>query len=137
MPHDPARLAEARDWISHAATDLRAGRHDLSADPPLIDDALFHAQQACEKAMKPLLALHDQAFPKTHDLSLLGSSCAAIEPAFEPLMRQAAPLSDYAWRHRYPGPSAEPTMSEAKEGLAVADRVIETIRARVDHDAGT
>ncbi|MGH7721963.1 MAG: HEPN domain-containing protein [Candidatus Dormibacteria bacterium] len=131
MPHDAARLAEARDWISHAATDLRAGRHDLSADPPLIDDALFHAQQACEKAMKALLVLHDQQFPKTHDLSLLGSLCAGIEPAFEPLMRQAAPLSDYSWRHRYPGPSVEPTMTEADEALAIADRVIAAMRARV------
>ena len=37
-------------------TALRAGAHSLTADPPLTFDVSFHAQQACEKALKALLA---------------------------------------------------------------------------------
>lgn len=41
MAHDPARLAEVRAWTMKAATDLRAGTHDLSAVPPIFEDIVF------------------------------------------------------------------------------------------------
>lgn len=46
MPHDPARVAEARAWLARSASDLRAAAHDLAAVPPILDDAVFHCQQA-------------------------------------------------------------------------------------------
>ena len=42
--------------------------------PPLIEDALFHCQQAAEKAMKAFLTAHDTAFRKTHDLDELAAT---------------------------------------------------------------
>lgn len=35
MPHDPARVAGTRAWLSKAATDLRAAALDLVAYPVL------------------------------------------------------------------------------------------------------
>lgn len=64
MPHDPARVADTRAWLGRAATDLRAAALDLGADPPILEDLVFHCQQAVEKAMKGLLAWHDQPFGK-------------------------------------------------------------------------
>ena len=52
MPHDPARIGETRPWISKAAEDLRAAEFELTAEPPLAADIVFHAQQAAEKALK-------------------------------------------------------------------------------------
>ena len=68
MPHDPARVADTKAWLSRAAIDLRAAALDLAADPPVLDDLVFHCQQAVEKAMKSLLAWHDEPFGKTHHL---------------------------------------------------------------------
>jgi hypothetical protein len=48
MPHDAARLADTRAWLAKAAEDIRAAEVGLSADPPLLSDALFHWQQAVE-----------------------------------------------------------------------------------------
>ena len=52
MPPDPVRVADTRAWLAKAGTDLRAGAHELLATPPFCSDAVFHAQQAAEKAWK-------------------------------------------------------------------------------------
>ncbi len=38
------RTLEVRGWLLPASEDLRAGRHDLTAVPPLLTDVAFHAQ---------------------------------------------------------------------------------------------
>ncbi len=68
MPHDPARVADTKAGLERAATDLRAAALDLTATPPILEDVVFHCQQAVEKAMKGLLSWHDEPFGKTHDL---------------------------------------------------------------------
>ena len=55
MPHDPLLIAETRAWFTRAANDLRAADHEFSAIPPLLEDIVFHYQQAAEKAMKGFL----------------------------------------------------------------------------------
>lgn len=75
----PDKAATVRGWLSKAANDLRGARIDLEADPPLIEDALFHCQQAAEKSLKALLTSHDSSFKKTHDLDELGSACLALD----------------------------------------------------------
>jgi hypothetical protein len=39
---------------------LRGADIDLAASPPIIEDMLFHCQQAAEKAMKGFLTAHDR-----------------------------------------------------------------------------
>jgi len=62
MPHDPVRVADTRAWFVKANNDLRATEVDLAATPPLVEDALFHCQQAVEKAITGLLTWHDIPF---------------------------------------------------------------------------
>ncbi len=77
MPHDPELVAETRGWFQRAAHDLGAGRIDLTAEPALTGDAVFHAQQAAEKSMKGFLTWHGRVFRKTHNLGELGDMCEA------------------------------------------------------------
>jgi HEPN domain-containing protein len=135
MPPDPARVADTRAWLEKATLDLRGAGIDLAATPPLVGDALFHCQQAVEKALKALLAWHDEPFRKTHDLVELGALCTTIDDTLEPLLRKAAPLTEYAWKFRYPGDVPDPTAPEAEAALAVASRVVEAIRERVPREA--
>ncbi|MHB0876176.1 MAG: HEPN domain-containing protein [Anaerolineae bacterium] len=131
MPHDAARLADTRAWLSKAMRDIRTAEVVLAAEPPLLEDALFHCQQAAEKALKALLAWHDRPFRRTHDLSELGRQCIALVPDLETLLIEVAPLSEYAWRFRYPGEPEEPAPAEAREALVLARRVVHAIRAHL------
>ena len=55
MPHDPELVAETRAWLAKASLDLAAADHELTAEPPFVEDIVFHAQQAVEKSFKALL----------------------------------------------------------------------------------
>ena len=131
MPLDPARVADARAWLDKAALDLRSARVDLEAAPPILGDALFHCQQAVEKALKAFLAWHDHPFRRTHDLVELGVQCSTIDAGLESLLRRAAPLAEYAWKFRYPGDVPEPTDTEAEGALRLAAAVVEAVIERV------
>jgi len=115
-----------------AELDLKAAAHEVSApDAGLWGDVLFHSQQAAEKAMKAFLAWHDVPFRKTHNLEELGRRCAALDATLGALADQAAPLTEYAWKFRYPGETAEPEREEAEQALAVARNVYDAILNRV------
>jgi HEPN domain-containing protein len=104
---------------------------DLGADPPLLADAAFHCQQAAEKALKALLTHHDHLFRKTHDIGELGLACLEHEPSLEALLRESAPLTEYAWRFRYPGEVFEPDRQEVEDALELAGRVVAEVTAAV------
>ena len=106
---------------------LRAAEIMLRAEPPLLEDALSHAQQAAEKAFKGLLAWHDQPFRKTHSLEEIGEQCLRIAPNLKGLVDRAVPLTEYAWRFRYPSETEEPTRGEAEDALATAREVCEAV----------
>lgn len=135
MQPDEARAAEVREWLRRAALDLRAAEHDLLADPPLLEDSLFHCQQVAEKAEKALLQWHDVAFRKTHDLAEIGRQCAELDASLTALLERAASLSDYAWEFRYPGDAEEPTPDEVQAALALAGRVYEAVVQRLPPEA--
>jgi HEPN domain-containing protein len=127
MPHDPALVAEVRGWLSKAGKDLAAADYEMLAVPPFAEDILFHAQQAAEKSLKAFLSWHRIPFRKTHNLVELGEACCQIDRSLEPLLRRAAPLTEYAWKFRYPGDPEEATAAEASGALATARGVFEAI----------
>jgi HEPN domain-containing protein len=132
MEPNDARLKDVQAWLSKAALDLRAAAHEVSApEEGLWGDVMFHAQQAAEKEMKAFLAWHDVPVRKTHSLEELGRLCVALDATLGTLADEAAPLTEYAWRFRYPGESDEPVREEAEQALAVARNVYETILIRV------
>jgi HEPN domain-containing protein len=131
MPSDPVLVAETRAWLSKASRDLKAARHGLAASPPLLEDVVFHAQQAAEKACKGFLCWHNVPFRKTHSLEELGEQCLDLDPTLRALVDRAAPLTEYAWRFRYPGEPEEPSREEAEEALAIAQEVFEAIQRRL------
>lgn len=131
MPPD-ARIEDVRGWLRKADLDLRAAAHDLTASGAgLSSDAVFHAQQAAEKALKAFLAWHDVPFRKTHNLEELGRECVNLDASLQLSVDHAVPLTEYAWKFRYPGEIDEPTAQEAKEALAISRALYETILSRL------
>ncbi len=131
MALDPALVSETKAWLAKAAVDLRSAAHDLTADPPLHEVVLFHSQQACEKALKGFLAWNRQVFRRTHSLEELGEQCLAIDPSLKDPVDATVPLSEYAWRLRYPGETAEPDRDAAMQGLAQARDLYQQVLARL------
>jgi HEPN domain-containing protein len=131
MEPDAARMAETRSWLSKAALDMRAAEFNFTAQPPLTADIVFHCQQLAEKSLKALLLWHDVPFRKTHNLVEIGLQCAEVDPTLEDLLKRVAPLTEYAWRFRYPGDLDEPPVPEAQEALALAREVYTAVLSRL------
>jgi HEPN domain-containing protein len=131
MLSDHERAMEVRAWLAKAQIDLRIGAHDLAAVPPFTGDAVFHAQQAAEKALKGFLTWHDIPFPKIHDLAVIGRLCAGVDASLEPVCRRAERLTVFAWLFRYPVDMEEPPLQEAEEALALGRAVYAAVLARL------
>jgi len=127
MTPDPELVLETKAWFKKAAHDLRMAELALRDDPPLNDQAVYHAQQSAEKAMKGMLTWQEQIFRKTHNLVELGEACAKLLPDIEPLFRRCASLSDYAWQYRYPGDMDEPDPEETEDALNLAREAVTLI----------
>jgi len=124
-------MADTKAWLKKAGNDLRAAAIDLGADPPLLEDMVFHCQQVVEKSFKAFLTFHDQPFRKTHNLEEIGEACLKIDPSLEDLVDQSVPLSEYAFTFRYPGEPETPDLEESKSALLVAREVFAAILRRL------
>ena len=129
MPPEDARFEDSRAWLGRAELDLRAADLELgSPESGLWGDVAFHAQQAAEKSLKAFLAWHDKPFRKTHSIEEIGQACAAIDPGLGEFVDAAAPLTEFAWKFRYPGDGIDPTREEAERAVAVARRLMLAVK---------
>jgi hypothetical protein len=78
---------------------------------------------------------HDQPFRRTHDLVELGATCVVIAPVLEAHLRGTAPLTEYAWRYRYPGDPSDPEESEVRQALDRARAVAGLIQGLLPSEA--
>lgn len=131
----PERIEEVRDWLSRARLDVRAAERLLADDCELAGPALFHCQQAVEKAMKAYLVWHDRPYSKTHNLVALLHLCAEVEPSLLTLTEAAIILTPYAVAFRYPGEFAGPTAEQAVEALQAMHQMFAIISDRLPPDS--
>src|SRR5215210_5164815 len=104
MDEEKVELVQA--WLTKAGDDLEAARR-LGAEPrPLFEPALYHCQQAVEKAVKGFLVFHDTRFTKTHDLGLLVQLATPHAEDFASWAPVASELTPLATLYRYPGEGA-------------------------------
>jgi len=127
-PREPDRglVVEVRSWLELAAVDLEAASR-LAEDPGLERVAVYHCQQAAEKAIKGFLTWHGVRFGRTHDLDVLGSQARRLAPALGPTLDRAAELTPYAWLYRYPPDFPAPLPDEAGEAIGAAHELLDAI----------
>lgn len=124
----PERLREAQDWLNRAERDLAVAEELISGSRVFPDAAVYHAQQAAEKALKAFLAARDRPFPRTHDLEVLVGWCQEEDSYFDRFREAARVLTPYAVQFRYPGGPLEPQIEEAKEAARHARRIVQHVR---------
>jgi HEPN domain-containing protein len=64
MAADPELIAETRAWLTKSTNDLRAAETLIRSSPPLLNESVFHCQQAVEEAMKGFLTWHERFRPE-------------------------------------------------------------------------
>jgi len=128
---ESARVQDTKAWLVKASQDLRRIEILLAADPPDCEDALFHCQQAAEKAFKGFLAWHDVLFQRVHELDVIGGQCVDLDATLADLVDRADVLTKYAWRFRYPGARYKPSLAEAERARALAQEVYQAVLTRV------
>jgi len=77
---------------------------------------------------------HSVPFRKTHSLEELGEQCLDVDSTLRALIDCAAPLTEYAWKFRYPGDPEEPSFDETKEALQIAREVYEAVLGLLPED---
>lgn len=131
MPHDPARVTDTKGWLREADEDLKAANQLLKHSKPLTSVIVFHCQQAAKKALKGFLAWHDVPFRKTHELEEIGEACMKVDATLKGIIDSAVPLTEYAWKFRYPGEPDQPSKKEAQEALSIATEVCKEVAIRL------
>jgi HEPN domain-containing protein len=129
MTPEELRINEACAWMDRSRRDLHSAELLIAGGE--YADALFHSQQAAEKAMKAFLTFHQIEFQKTHDLARLSRHCVVIDGSLSSALAPAYGLSRYAWVFRYPGAPYMPEAQEAADGLGSARAVASAIEARL------
>ncbi|PIP41209.1 MAG: hypothetical protein COX19_04160 [Desulfobacterales bacterium CG23_combo_of_CG06-09_8_20_14_all_51_8] len=115
------------NWLTKAQHDLTVAKRLKNDNSPLLDVAIYHCQQAAEKAVKGFLVLHDQWFPKTHDIRLLLQLAIAITPDFSKHEDSADLLTPYATEFRYPGDMMDPTIEETEEATIISKQFVDFV----------
>ena len=126
---DEADLPLVKGWLTRAHQDLRGSRILAAAEDAPLDLAIYHCQQAGEKALKAYLQWRDEPFAKTHNLRLLVIQVATLDPGFEAFGKPAEILTPYASAFRYPGGTDQPMPSreEFDEALQHAQAIYDFV----------
>jgi len=116
-----AKQELVRSWLIKAQRDLAAARKLASEPDSHLDTAIYHCQQAAEKAIKAFLVFQDQRFDKTHEIETLIMLAVKFSPDLKEWREAGVRLTPYATTYRYPGESLEPSREEFDLALKSAE----------------
>lgn len=121
------KQAEVAKWLIKSQRDLGSAARLLEGETPYRDTAVYHCQQAVEKALKAFLAIHDVELRRTHDLTELLADCTGIDSRFAAREADAQELTPFAVAFRYPGDAMEPGKEEAEGALKLARDMVDFV----------
>ena len=116
-----AKAQLVQSWLTKAQHDLASARVLATSDPPLLDTAIYHCQQAAEKAVKGYLVFCDQEFERVHDVEVLIRSAMPYVAEFTDWIDVGIQLTPYARIYRYPGYAAEPSREQFDQAMSAAE----------------
>jgi HEPN domain-containing protein len=120
---DDAKRELLHSWLLKASHDLAAARLLAQGGRPILDVAIYHCQQAAEKAVKAFLVFNDEFPDRTHDVDVLIQRGMPFEPGLVTLRAAAIRLTPYATLFRYPRPINVPERIQVEEALSDATSI--------------
>ena len=119
-----------KDWLQKAENDLDSAKVLVNND--IFDTAIYHTQQAAEKALKGFLVYKTNSIKRTHDLEVLIDICGEQDKEFYDLVELAEELSPYAVEFRYPAQIPEPEKKDVLEAIEKAAKILELVKRKLD-----
>ncbi len=116
-----AKAQLVRSWLTKAQHDLTSARVLAANDPPLWDTAIYHCQQAAEKAVKGYLVFCDHEFERVHDIEVLIRAAGSYVPEFSEWIDAGIQLTPFARIYRYPECAIAPSEEQFKWALSAAE----------------
>lgn len=116
-------------WLSKASSDLRTVMILARTQDAPLDTAVYHCQQAAEKALKGYLAYVDQPVHRTHDVEDLVQKAIGVDATFAALLADATIVKPYATGFRYPSIDLplEPELADLDEAFVAARRIYDFV----------
>lgn len=136
-PHDDTKQAIVWQWIHKAQTDITLAEHLVAETESFWSPIAFHSQQAAEKYLKALLVWNDIGFPKTHDLGKLLKLMEEFNSELAAELHEAAFLTPYGVEVRYPADRPEASPEDARNALALARKVRDSVMDLIPSEADT
>ena len=102
-----AKLDLVKNWLTIARRDLDSAERLAAGTDPYLDTAIYHCQQAAEKALKGWLV----------------ALAAEVEPRFQSWSDIADALTPYATAYRYPGERLAPEFQEFNQAFQSASNL--------------
>ena len=116
-----AKSQLTRNWLIKAQHDLASARVLAASNPPLLDTAIYHCQQAAEKSLKGYLVYCDQEFERVHDIEVLIRLAMLCVETFVDWIDVGIELTPYARVYRYPGYATEPGREQFDRAVTAAE----------------
>jgi HEPN domain-containing protein len=114
-------------WLGKASRDLAAARQLGAGEPALPDVAVYHCQQAAEKALKGYLIAHEIRPEKTHDVGKLIRKVSLIEANFAAFEDAGERLTPFATDFRYPGIEIQPSVEVFEMAVQDAEQIFRAV----------
>ncbi len=128
MQHNDLVIELANEWLAKADEDYALIQHLMSENSPYLSAIAFHAQQAVEKFLKAFLVMHQQEFPKTHDIDRLLDLIQIVDESLAKRLRPIGVLSPYGVDIRYPGDFPQVFEEDAREAVGLVELTATQIR---------
>jgi HEPN domain-containing protein len=131
---DEAKRELVQSWLLKASDDLAVAQVLTQGENAFLEAAVYHCQQAAEKAVKAFLVFNDQDPQRTHDVDLLLDRAMLLEPNFAGSRTAGKRLSPYATLYRYPSRLPSPNLERVEEALHDAEAILSQVLACLPPD---
>ncbi|MCL1804466.1 MAG: HEPN domain-containing protein [Clostridiales bacterium] len=119
-----------QEWMKYAVADSTAAAHLTNHHPVQLEIVCYHCQQAGEKALKAILAYHNEQIPRTHNLYELLKTCVNYFPKIIiDLAEQADRLTNFAVITRYPNDEMDVEIADMEQALMDAEHILSYVTA--------
>ena len=115
-------------WLYKAEEDLGSAKFLLGGN--FHGTAIYHTQQAAEKAFKAYCVYISIAIPRTHNLDTLCQLCKSADIDFDNVYLYAIDLNGLDVAFRYPNVQFEPTATDVQNAIQLASDILDFVKTK-------
>ncbi len=116
-------------WLYKARNDLEVSIVLIGNKKPLLDTAIYHAQQSGEKALKAFLSYKKKPLIKTQDVVELTEIYEKIDLSFSIIFEYAKNISPV---FRYPDDILDPDLEDVKQAIVNAKKILVFVENKIN-----